>query len=91
MIELRAPDPTLTAFAGDVVWLDGSRRPQVAHSLVCDEGERVPVWRSLATEAARWFAVPCRECFPAAPLPGWQPTARYVGDPDPHLAWQVAR
>ena len=36
---------------------------------------------------ARWFAVPCRECFPEAPEPGTDPltrpnTGRYLG-------WQV--
>jgi hypothetical protein len=95
--ELRAPDPTLTAFAGDVVWLDGSCRPPVAHTFAClDEDDRVPMWRSLDSTSARWFAVPCRKCFPDAPPPGCvcsrdEQGRVLVSVPEPGLAWQVAR
>jgi hypothetical protein len=73
MAELRAPDPTLTASDQLVVWLtEGPGLLSVAHRhRGCSEireAIRPPV---SSTEYARWFAVPCRACFPDAPPPGW--------------------
>ena len=67
MSELRAPDPTLTAAETDVV-IAWSETPHVAHLYGCPDSS--PVLQSIPTEAACWFAVPCRECFPDAPPPG---------------------
>lgn len=92
MTELRAPDPTLSELDAQVVWLDGTQEPQVAHSLAClgEEDDRPEqfLWRSLSVDAARWFAVPCRDCFPEAPPAGHiRGTNEYVDAPA--LAWQV--
>jgi hypothetical protein len=46
----------------------------------------------LYASEARWFAVPCRECFPTAPPPGHaikQGEHCTVTHPDPLLAWQI--
>ena len=68
MSELRAPDPTLTAYDGrDVTVYDFHADTPVAHRRDLPHGRRgvqVRTWH------ARWFAVPCRECFPDAPPPG---------------------
>lgn len=102
MSELRAPDPTLDAFwRGDEkinyvvllgLWPD-SDLPSVAHRVqwtsVRDAahcGGVAP--HQVTTQAARWFAVPCRECFPDAPPPGKRALPPWYW-PDPHLAWQV--
>lgn len=104
MSELRAPDPTLSAFDGVVAVYDLTLPVPVAHE-ADDEGlavcEFVSVldapYRLDAADAA-YFTVPCRECFPHAPSPGhhW---SRYVmgrqADVEPYefrsknLAWQV--
>ena len=99
MSELRAPDSTLDALDEDVLvtWWAGDGPPAVAHrfaeqgnAVVADCGWRPTKPYPLGSEDVRWFAVPCRECFPDAPEPGHHPTC---SDPcmvtDPYLAWQV--
>ena len=88
MSELRAPDPILDAHAKRMVLVEDVK-PPVAHLMSTDEGcGRVSDidWNERASEA-RWFAVPCRECFPDAPPPGCRERNGHVGDPG--LAWQV--
>ena len=110
MSELRAPDPTLTALAatdaGDtdlmLAHYDEEGVP-VAHLVqrdawvvVCGVSEDVATHWSVA-EYARWFAVPCRECFPDAPEPGHefytliqQDNSRAIRQrPVSVLSWQV--
>jgi len=81
MSELRAPDPTLTALPfREIVVVDDSAEPApIAHRLddndpfggtLCEEPGCAGADPCLFTEHARWFAVPCRECFPDAPPPG---------------------
>jgi hypothetical protein len=96
MSELRAPDPTLDGLPSLAVALDMTGDPAVAHvSVEC----AVFLARSttyLSAKAARWFAVPCRECFPDAPPPGAK--TRCCGSPEcerggwhqyANLAWQA--
>lgn len=95
MGELRAPDPTLTALGAESVKLGLGPLPPIAHR----HGGCVPETRRvMRAEYARWFAVPCRECFPDAPPPGtwFSGHALVQGQEvptqtteDPHLAWQV--
>jgi len=91
MSETRAPDPTLTAYDGrDVTVYDFDADTPVAHRRDLPHGRRgVQVW----TWHARWFAVPCRECFPDAPAPGHAVANNPFGGPfelpDDGLAWQV--
>ena len=95
--ELRAPDPTLTALGDDgIVTLDLEPIPAVAHHwdcpADCDPSDRM---RRYVASVARWFAVPCRECFPSNLPRG----SRWMKDTeghdvsaiveDPGLAWQV--
>lgn len=102
MSELRAPDPTLTAFDGLVAVYDLSLPAPVAHE-PDDEGLAVCEFVSIfdapfrldAADAA-YFAVPCRECFPDSPPPGWRTSDEAPAGidglqcvADPHLAWQV--
>jgi hypothetical protein len=103
--ELRAPDPTLSALNLDVIvtrW-NGDRGPAMAHLFIDDVdtlsglGVKLECGRKLkapypwGSEDARWFAVPCRECFPDAPPPGYQSMAGYENvSPDWHLSWQVS-
>lgn len=106
--ELRAPDPTLTAWcdsgehASGVVSLTITAYPNVAHKLDTSlSGQQVVCGRRssalMATNYARWFAVPCGECFPEAGPPGYSLQDDSCGDgcgyrswqPDEHLAWQV--
>jgi len=97
MSELRAPDPTLTAWQGDQF----SRRtvevvkgePPVAH---CGKDSVCVLHGKLGSlmgaDRARWFAVPCRECFPDAPPPGHKascPPGCQVPPGFRPLAWQV--
>ena len=72
MSDLRAPDSTLTAYDGLVVMVyDFDAVLPVAHRRDLPHGLwGVQVW----TWHARWFAVPCRDCFPDAPQPGHYPT-----------------
>ena len=81
MDELRAPDPTLTALPfREIVVVDDSAEPApIAHRLddndpfggtLCEEPGYAGADPCLFTEHARWFVVPCRECFPDAPPPG---------------------
>jgi hypothetical protein len=106
MSELRAPDPTLTAVDEAVVVAIGGE-PPVAHRFDDDDpfsGLRCDApyggdAHCLASRDARWFALPCRECFPDAPPPGHEfytlihqdnsctQEVRRIGG----LAWQVAR
>ena len=99
MSELRAPDPTLSAMSeGASVYihpLDGF--PRVAHipaggATSCLSLEDC-VWHEQIDDA-KWFAGPCRECFPDAPEPGDPQAcdACIAGGPHPRsgLAWQVA-
>ena len=85
MSELRAPDPTLTAYDGlEVAVSDFDADVPVAHRRDLPHGLRgVRVW----TWHARWFAVPCRECFPDAPPRGVDPLNR--PNAGRYLAWQV--
>lgn len=70
MSELRAPDPTLTAlprgFVVEFIAADLHGEPAEAHRIDSQHasGSMVPA------VDARWFAVPCRGCFPEAPPPG---------------------
>ena len=80
MGELRAPDPTLTAMdEGEKVGLcsAGIDQPDIAHRVVWDFSDgahsacpETYLFRFEYPDNARWFAVPCRECFPDAPEPG---------------------
>lgn len=91
MSELRAPDPTLTALGplAVILGLGELRAPlQRAHRV---GGCRPETPQTINAEYARWFAVPCRTCWPDAPAPGhvW---SRYVlgrVEPGvaPYLAW----
>ena len=69
MSELRAPDPTLDALDADVnLYMSGwDARPLVAHLPRCPSMDFA--WMEEARDA-RWFAVPCRDCFPDAAPPG---------------------
>ena len=106
MSELRAPDPTLDVLDEDVLvtrWA-GDGPPAVAHRFA-EHGNAVVAncgWRPtkpypLGSEDVRWFAVPCRECFPGAAPAGYSIQDDSCGEgcgyeawqPDPHLAWQV--
>ena len=79
MSEIRISDPTLDALDEDVLvtWWSGDGPPAVAHRFA-EHGNAVVAncgWRPtkpypLGSEDVRWFAVPCRECFPDAPPPG---------------------
>ena len=106
MSELRAPDPTLTALPfREIVVVDDSAEPApIAHRLddndpfggtLCEEPGYAGADPCLFTEHARWFAVPCRECFPDAPPPGHEascPPGCQVSPGFPWagpLAWQV--
>ena len=97
MGELRAPDPTLSAYTGDqwgrttVEVVDGE--VPIAHR---GKDSRCVLYGSLgqlmSADRARWFAVPCRECFPDAPEPGERPclTAGCRMDHGRYLRWQVS-
>lgn len=105
MSELRAPDPTLTVYDGDgAVLLDGGLPVRQAHRpehlglmtwTVCRVPPSETTW--MDPDDARWFAIPCRECFPDAPPPGADGPC--CGNPedcprggwfrDPSLAWQT--
>ena len=106
MDELRAPDPTLTALPfREIVVVDDSAEPApIAHRLddndpfggtLCEEPGYAGADPCLFTEHARWFAVPCRECFPDAPPPGHSLCSPDTcggarGEHmDPGLTWQV--
>lgn len=90
MSELRAPDPTLTAHVDGDVFVQATEpggEVATAHRRLHSTfvGELLP------SSFARWFAVPCRTCWPDAPEPGhvW---SRYVlgrVEPGvaPYLAW----
>ena len=104
LTELPAHDKTGTTTDVGVTWLGGP--PATAHRLVlspegdpnelvtlwpsCDHEMEQDDWAQLPLEDARWFAVPCRECFPDTPPPGKYPFSyeRTVLD-DANLAWQV--
>ena len=93
--ELRAPDPTLDDLGAAAVYVtDPLGSPSVAHraSRSCGISARSGDFQNAYD--ARWFAVPCRKCFPDAPEPGG---GRDCSRPDctvnhaKYLAWQVAR
>lgn len=111
MSELRAPDPTLTALGGDrFVKIEFDSSPPVAHRwedgpappgeypLGCGSpGDWLP---QMVATVARWFAVPCRACFPDAVAPGttgcrdreaYGPHGpRCIGAYARYLSWQVS-
>ena len=94
MNKLRAPDPTLNALDDDAsVWIEDSH-PRVAHTMSTNPRcVKFSQWHEEA-QYARWFSVPCRECFPDAPPPGHcQDRSRMTGRdgvrPDPGLTWQT--
>lgn len=94
----RRADPTLSALDqkwGVVSIEDGAvDGPATAHEMDpgpdCDPAD---AFRRAWARYARWFAVPCRECFPDAPEPGYLPCD--CGRPDHRwwapdgLAWQT--
>ena len=95
MSELRAPDPTLDALH-PLSWVyfyvdaDGESWGPLpeAHRHSKHAGSW---WQAVEVRHARWFAVPCRECFPNAPEPGERP-CRVSGcrmDHGRYLRWQV--
>ena len=106
MSELRAPDPTLYGHSGPfqvdlyrphpVAHLDADRDPPATYCGVRIEdpeydGVNMVYWP--LTDVA-YIAVPCRKCFPDAPLPGYRydrsrMTGRDGVRPDPGLAWQT--
>lgn len=93
MSELRVPDPTLTAlprgFVVEFISFDSPGTPAEAH-LIDSQHAWGPI---IAAEDARWFAVPCRKCFPDAPEPGYPrdcwPDCDCADDPDVYLDWQI--
>jgi hypothetical protein len=85
--ELRAPDPTLTAHE-TVVYVGPGDRAHTSRDCQIADGLGFPI----SPHHARWFAVPCHECFPEAPPPG----AVYVDaaggvHTDADLDWQTGR
>ena len=97
MSELRAPDPTLTAHERSDVRIVWRRGRATAHTMHPGDHCDQPLGTYMRTEDARWFAVPCRSCFPDAPPPGWQtcghdvcgPRCKGHGGPDFALSWQT--
>lgn len=105
MAELRAPDPTLTAYAAerevgtDIAVLNPYDDGVAAHLIVsADKTACGLTWDyTHPVHLARWFAVPCSRCFPSAPPPGseWRSYETHgdglVSKPGAHpdLAWQV--
>jgi hypothetical protein len=94
MSELRAPDPTLTTLDRRLVLVEPGA-PHVAHRMSDEAGcGRLSDidWNERASEA-RWFAVPCRDCFPDAAAPGHRrETCSVDGEyefEDDRLAWQT--
>ena len=94
MSELRAPDPTLTALPPeDSVYVSILDRAHLTRD--CRGADGIGVM--ISAYHARWFAVPCRSCFPDAPPPGWQtcghdvcgPRCKGHGGPDFALSWQT--
>ena len=98
MSVLRAPDPTLIALPAED-WLtvclimDEETPLRVAHRAVDGCGAQHIQGAPLFSWEAAYIAVPCRECFPDAPLPGHPTTCdawRECTYPlHPYLAWQV--
>ena len=98
MTDLRAPDPTLTAHDGALL-VDDAYAPGTAHRWTTRTTPRHTEWRTdcgakavkmIRSEDAAWFAVPCRECFPEAPNPGYRRVPEVAAQrSDPGLAWQV--
>ena len=102
MSELRAPDPTLSELEGWAVVDDTTAPLPVAHAFIGHRappvcGALLPVGKTVLMGNARWFAIPCRACFPDAPKPGWRHCrmgSDCVHDPCPgewtsHLSWQT--
>ena len=104
MSELRAPDPTLTAYwqeegyGVDVAVRDPYVDVAVAHRIVGQTrvacGASWEWWFTHPVFAARWFAVPCLRCFPNAPEAGHPATCdggpACPDEPHPYLSWQVS-
>jgi hypothetical protein len=107
MGDLRAPDPTLDVHGDEKLFIRVWESLPVAHRRAgthlrtkCRNGNKsvktlgdvIPAFH------AKWFAVPCRTCFPDAPPPGHLfvhgPTEGSKRNPYPlpqqHLAWQVS-
>lgn len=106
MSEPRIPDPTLDALEPDApIGLDYSEgEPLIGHLVRWVNREHVPECADpkyggvevIGARHAAYIAVPCRECFPKAPPPGWRHSADAPEGADglsvaadPHLAWQV--
>lgn len=97
MSEVRAPDPTLDALGeyADVIVQRGARPVPVAHLSETDgtygDDHRSPCGlRSnsvTSAEEARWWAVPCRDCWPDAPPRGVDPLSR--PNAGRYLRWQT--
>lgn len=86
MSEVRAPDPTLSQTEHRVVYVNHyGVDPPVAH---VQGGCGAQLVNQRSPENARWYAVPCRTCFPDAPPPGTDPLNR--PNAGRYLAWQVA-
>ena len=92
MSELRAPDPTLSAECpGDLVYVGLGERAHTSRDCPGADHFGFPI----SSHYARWFAVPCRECFPDAPPPGHSLCSPDTcggargGHMDPDLTWQV--
>lgn len=100
MAELRAPDPTLSAHEGYVGVMYVADVPVAHRPGGCTDKD--DLHEIAHPEYARWFAVPCRECFTEAPRHGRRVVrgammsaeailsgASSEEVADPHLSWQV--
>jgi len=91
--ELRSPDPTLDSLAPghivEFITADVHGEPAEAHQI----NSRHASGPMIPANDARWFAIPCQECFPDAPPPGYTDDCgcyTHVDGPcDPGLSWQT--
>ena len=98
---VRAADPTLSALDGrkEVLIVGYGVLPKAAEAHLPDVHDDIGnLWGTpFPAGHARWFAVPCRKCFPDALPPGHKPGC--CGKPDcwgsltpkpaPNLSWQL--